>query len=109
MFNLTDDEKRVILFLIGTVLVGIGINFFIKLNSPVEMISCFGQDIGKIDLNSSDKNLLTSIPGIGMKLAQRIIEYRQEQGGFSGLEELRKIKGITNYKYEKIKGSFIIR
>jgi competence protein ComEA len=109
MFNLTPEERKVILFLIITALAGIGTNFLIKLNSPVKILSCYGQDFGKVDLNSADKNLLTSVPGIGVKLAQRIITYREENGAFKKIEELKNIKGITNYKFEKIKDSFIVK
>lgn len=109
MFNLTAEERKVILFLITIGFIGIGINFLIKINSSVKILSCYGQDIGKVDLNSADKDLLNSVPGIGTKLAQRIIEYRETQASFKDLEELKNIKGITDYKYEKIKDSFIIK
>ena len=109
MFNLTAEERKVALFLITIGFIGIGINFLIKINSPVKILSCYGQDIGKVDLNSADKDLLNSVPGIGAKLAQRIIEYRETQASFKEIEELKNIKGITDYKYEKIKDSFIIK
>ncbi len=109
MFNLTAEERKVILFLITIGFIGIGINFLIKINSSVKILSCYGQDIGKVDLNSADRDLLISVPGIGTKLAQRIIDYRQERGGFKDIEDLKNIKGITNYRYEKIKDSFIIK
>lgn len=109
MFNLTNEERKVILFLITIGFIGIGINFLIKINSPVKILSCYGQDIGKVDLNSAGKDLLNSVPGIGTKLSQRIIEYREKQGGFREKGELKNIKGITNYKYEKIKDSVIVK
>lgn len=109
MFNLTNEERKVMLFLITIGFIGIGINFLIKINSPVKILSCYGQDIGKVDLNSAGKDLLNSVPGIGTKLSQRIIEYREKQGGFREIEELKNIKGITNYKYEKIKDSVIVK
>jgi len=109
MFNLTNDEQKVIIFLLTIAFIGIGINFLIKLNTPVKILSCYGQDIGKIDLNTADKNLLISVRGIGPKLAQRIIDHREERDGFKDIEELKGIKGITNDRYEKIKDSFIIK
>jgi len=109
MFNLTRQERQVILFLITVALTGTGINFLVKINSGVNLITRICQDIGKIELNSADKDLLISVSGIGGKLGQRIIEYREEEGGFKELEELKNVKGISGYKYEKIKDSFYLK
>lgn len=109
MFNLTRQERQVILFLISIALVGIGINFLLKKYAPDKTLASFTQDIGKIDLNSADKDLLISIPGIGEKLAQRIIEYREKQIGFSRIEELKNIKGITDYRYQKLKDYLMLK
>jgi competence ComEA-like helix-hairpin-helix protein len=109
MFNLTKEECKVVLFLIMTAFTGLAINLLIKLNTPIKILSCYQQDIGKIDLNSANQDLLTSVPGIGVKLASRILSRRNESGVFKELEELKEIQGITNYKYEKIKNSFFIK
>jgi competence ComEA-like helix-hairpin-helix protein len=85
-------------------LAGGGINFLIRSNSYARVIAANWQNIGKVELNSADEELLdTAIPGLGKKLAQRIIEYRQLEGGFSDLTDLKNIKGISTAKYEKIK------
>ena len=109
MLSLTRQERQAILFLITVALVGIGINFLYKKYDKVQVIAGLYRDIGKIDLNTTDKALLKSISGIGETLAQRIIEYGNKQGGFKEIEELKNIKGITNCKYEKLKDSFIIK
>ena len=109
MFSLTQQERQVILFLVCAALVGMGVNFFLKKYSHIKAISVFYQDIGKIDINRADKNLLMSVPGIGEKLGQRIIEYRNKQEGFHTIEELKNIRGITEYRYEKIKDVFVVK
>ena len=109
MFNLTRQERQVILFLSTMALLGLGINFLAKKYSQSKVFRHFYQDIGKVDINHADKEMLKSIPGIGEKLAQRIIAYRQEQAGFKSIEELKGIKGITSYRYEKIKDSLMVR
>jgi len=109
MLSLTRQEQQVILFLLVVALVGIGINFLIKVNSKVITLAVISQDMGKININCADKELLMDVSGIGQKLAQRIIEYRNKQGGFEELEELKNIKGINKYKYEKIKDRLFVK
>lgn len=66
-------------------------------------MAILNQNMGKININRSDKDALILIPGIGPTLAQRIIDYRMQNGDFSDIEELRNIKGITESRYEKMK------
>lgn len=109
MFNLTKQERQVILFLLSIALLGAGVNFYLKQYSPVKSVVCLTQDIGKADINQADKETLVNISGIGNKLAERIIAYRREQGGFKDLEELKKIKGMNNYRYEKLKDFLCVK
>ncbi len=57
----------------------------------------------QIDINKATFDQLEVLPGIGPKLAQRIIKYRETHGSFKSLEELKQIKGIGEKKFEKIK------
>lgn len=109
MFSLTPQEKRVILFLITVTLVGVGVNFLSKRYPHVKIIAYINEDLSKINLNKADKEMLISIPGLGEKLSQRIIEYRRQQGVFKDIEELKNIKGLAGYRYEKIKDYFTLR
>lgn len=109
MFVLSRQEKQVILFLVAMAMAGMGIDFAAKRLSPAKAVACLTQDLGKIDLNQADKDALKGVAGIGETIAQRILEYRRLQGGFSNVEELKTIKGITGSKYEKIKDNFIAR
>lgn len=109
MLSLTRQERQVVLFLISVALTGAGIDFFVKRYSPVKTMANFSRDIGKINLNTADRDLLINIPGIGEKLAQRILEYRNKNSSFGDIEELRNIKGITAYRYEKIKDYLVVQ
>lgn len=109
MFNLTQQEQQTILFLTIVALVGMGTNILIKKGLPIKTSFCLVQEIGKVNLNTADKDLLMSIPGIGEKIAKRIIDYRKQKGNFNNIEELRNIKGVNNYRYEKLKTSFVVR
>ena len=109
VFSLTPQERQVIVFLAVVVLIGTGINFAVKQFPPAEAIVCSNRNLGKLDLNEADKDTLISIPGIGGKLAERIIEYRAQQGGFKDTEELKKVKGIGGNKFEKIKDMVFVK
>ena len=56
----------------------------------------------KILLNQATKEDLMKIAGIGEKLAERIIQYREEIGGFTDLEQLKNVEGIGDAKYASI-------
>ena len=57
----------------------------------------------KIDLNRAEAWLLKALPGIGETLAQRIIDYRNQNGAFHNIHELIKVAGIGPATYEHIK------
>ena len=56
----------------------------------------------KVDINTATVEQLTEVKGIGEVLAQRIIEYRQAQGGFKSLNELDNVKGVAGKTLEKL-------
>jgi competence protein ComEA len=57
----------------------------------------------KPSLATATEDQLDEIDGIGPTLAQRIIEYRTEQGGFRSLEELREVEGIGEKRFESLR------
>ena len=56
-----------------------------------------------VNLNTATQAQLESLPGIGAKAAQRILEYRQKNGGFKKIEDLMNVKGIGEKNYLKLK------
>jgi competence protein ComEA len=54
---------------------------------------------GIVNLNSAGAAELDTLPGVGPALAQRIIAYRQEHGGFRSVRDLLKVPGIGPSKY----------
>lgn len=56
-----------------------------------------------VNINQADKDTLMSLPGIGESKADAIIQYREEQGFFSDIEEIMNISGIKEGAFEKIK------
>ncbi len=57
-----------------------------------------------VDLNVASKYLLTYISGIGAQLAENIVNYRKENGGFASREELKKVPKLGPKAYEQAAG-----
>ena len=49
---------------------------------------------GLIDINTASMDQLQQIPGVGPVLAQRIVTYREQNGGFQAVEQLTEVSGI---------------
>jgi len=63
---------------------------------------------GKININSASASELESLPSIGPKLAERIIDYRNANGSFKSPEEIINVKGIGPKTFEKFKDQITI-
>ena len=57
----------------------------------------------KVNINTSTKEVLTSLSGIGEAKAQKIIDYRNENGLFKSIEDLKNVTGISEKLFEQIK------
>ena len=130
--TLTKAERHVILFLAGTLLCGFAIRMGQKTFSSSQHFDYHAQDStfaalsearddtlqksdaamdeadaqvsqARLNINEATKEQLIDLPGIGDKLATRIVDRRTHGGKFKSIEELRDIKGITEKRLEKIK------
>ncbi len=57
---------------------------------------------GKINLNTASAEQLSALPGVGPKLAARIVEHRQKEGSFKSAQELRNVKGSGENNFRKL-------
>lgn len=57
----------------------------------------------KVNINTADEKTLDRLPGVGPATAKKIVEYREQNGFFSAPEDLKKVRGIGEAKYEQMK------
>ncbi|HEO4056600.1 TPA: helix-hairpin-helix domain-containing protein [Streptococcus agalactiae] len=62
-----------------------------------------GNSKGKINLNKADLSSLQTISGVGAKRAQDILDYRDSQGGFKTIDDLKNVSGIGEKTLEKLR------
>ncbi|MDO8535915.1 MAG: helix-hairpin-helix domain-containing protein [Candidatus Omnitrophota bacterium] len=110
MFDLKNSEKSVLIFLLATLLIGLSIGIHKKHDKKIidVKIRSFdyepSRDVSlKININEADEESLTRLDGIGPSLACKILAYRSERGSFGSVEELKKVKGLGEKLFEKIK------
>lgn len=58
---------------------------------------------GKLNLNTATQAQLEALPGVGPVLAQRILELRQRLGGFRSVNELRRVEGIGDARFDRLR------
>jgi len=114
---MTRQEKSVIYFLIAMLFLGLAVKYckaafnrpYLKIE-PANIAADKNIDIKKIirenetvKINAATKEDFSRLPGIGPGLAERIVEYRDSNGRFLEIDDLKKVKGIGEKKYEAIK------
>ena len=103
MFSLTYQERKILIIIGAFLLLGALVrvsrtNFFKE--EKEEIKADFEK---KININQAALEELIAIPSIGEKTAQRILEYRKNQGRIKELNELLNVKGIGQKKLNIIK------
>ena len=63
---------------------------------------------GRININLASQSELMDLPGIGSVLASRIVDYRRQHGDFSRIEDLRKVSGIGEKRYEALRDGITV-
>ena len=62
-----------------------------------------GSNTGLININTASQDELETLPGIGEVIAGNIIDYREDNGSFSSIEEIKNVNRIGDKLYEQIK------
>lgn len=115
MFNLEKREIFVVSFLLILLIIGLFLGFYQNKTPSVNVkVNSFIPDAGilwqpkKININEADAKSLATLNGIGESLANRMLEYRSQNGYFKSIEELKKVKGIGEKLFDRIKDKVCI-
>lgn len=63
----------------------------------------------KVNINKANEEKLKTLPGVGESMAKKIIEYREKNGKFSNVEDIKKVNGIGESKYNNLKEFITIK
>lgn len=79
-----------------------------KVSTPLEHSTVDAGNSDLINVNSASMEELMTLSGIGESKALAIIQYREENGRFASIEEIKNVKGIGDGIFEKIKDAITI-
>ena len=63
----------------------------------------------KVNINEASQSELENLTGIGESIAGRIIEYREQNGKFTKIEDIKNVKGIGDAKFANIKDKITVK
>lgn len=75
----------------------------------VETEETIQEDGEQININTASQTQLETLPGIGPSTALKIIQYREENGKFNSIEDIKNVNGIGDAKFESIKDYIIVK
>jgi competence protein ComEA len=74
-----------------------------KATTPKAAATATATAAAPVNLNTATVEQLATIPGVGPRMAERIIDYRQKNGGFKKVEDLMNVSGVGEKSFLKMK------
>ena len=80
-----------------------------QVSSSETQTSSSSNSNGKVNINKASATELTAVPGIGASTAQKIVTYRDENGKFKTIEDIKNVSGIGDNKYNSMKDFICVK
>jgi competence ComEA-like helix-hairpin-helix protein len=79
-----------------------------NISSEKQPVKSFVSKYKPVDINNSDTTEWIALPGIGSKLANRIVNFREKLGGFYSTEQIKEVYALPDSTFQKIKPLLLI-
>jgi competence protein ComEA len=87
----------------GIVAMGLAIVFAVVATGGTALAAAKAAPTSKVNVNTATAEQFAVLPGVGLKLGARIVEYRQKSGGsFKSVQELMNVRGIGEKNFGKL-------
>lgn len=74
-----------------------------------DAVNAAATDGDTVNINTADVKELMKLEGVGRKVAEKIVEYREHHGRFQKPEELRKVEGIGSGLWERNRARIVVK
>ena len=91
-------------------IVALGLALALSLLASAGVVMAAGKQMpaGKVNINTATAQQLAELPGVGTKLAARIVDYRQKAGGFKTAAELMNVQGVGEKNFARIQAHLTV-
>jgi competence protein ComEA len=91
-------------------IVALGLALALSFLASAGVVIAAGKPVpaGKVNINTATAQQLSELPGVGAKLAARIVEYRQKAGGFKAAQELMNVQGVGEKNFARIQAHLTV-
>jgi competence protein ComEA len=72
------------------------------------LLAYAGMAFAVVNINSASEKQLAELDGIGPVKAKAIVDYRKKNGPFKSVEDIKKVDGVGDATYDKIKGDLVL-
>lgn len=100
--KLTDEERNILIGIVIAAAAGLLINIFFSYNKKIQVNDLALTPV-LININTASAEELDRLPGVGKITADRIVAFRAANGNFSSADGLKKVKGLTVKKIDKMR------
>jgi competence protein ComEA len=86
----------------GIVAMGLAVAFALLATTGTALAAAKAAPTSKVNVNTATAEQFAALPGVGLKLGARIVEYRQKAGSFKSVQELMNVRGIGEKNFTKL-------